>query len=152
QDPVAIRFSVGGNLTSAGANLRATLQAAKAYADMFTRYDAAQADYLKKKQEFEAAKARASTATAARPATGGATEKKPEEPKAPTAPEKPRVIEAMEPFRALFASKIPALVEAKRADAIKLAVKIFRDEFKVRTVLLGADDAFRLADLIAEKD
>src|SRR5439155_20918230 len=94
---------------------------------------------------------------AAKPAEGTKTDEKKaeapkkEEPKAPEAPEKPRVVEAMEPYRALFAGKIPALVEAHRADAIKLAVQIFRDEFKLRTILLGADDAFRLADLLAEK-
>ena len=156
QEPVAIRFSVTGNLTSAGANLRATLQAGKAYADLFTRYDVAQADYLKKKAEFDAAKAaRPATAPAARPpATGAAatTAQKPEEPKAPTAPDKPRVVEAQEPWRALFTGKIPALVEAKRADAIALAVKVFRDEFKVRTILLGAEDAFRVVNLLADKD
>jgi imidazolonepropionase-like amidohydrolase len=168
QDPVAIRFSVGGNLTPAGANLRSTLNAAKAYADTFTRYEAAQAEYLRKKKEFEAISTPALDAALNSPArtstpnvervpivsskSGDTKEKKPEAPKAPTAPEKPRVVEAMEPYRALFTGKIPALVEAKRSDAIKLAVKIFRDEFKLRTVLLGAEDAFRITDLIAEKE
>jgi imidazolonepropionase-like amidohydrolase len=151
QDPVAIRFSVTGNLTSAGTNLRATLQAGKAYADNFARYEVAQAEYLTKKLEYELIKARPA-ATARAPAVGVTAEKKPEEPKAPTAPDKPRVVEAQEPWRALFTGKIPALVEAKRADAIKLAVKIFRDEFKVRTVLLGAEDAFRVGNLLAEKE
>src|SRR5262249_57685314 len=45
----------------------------------------------------------------------------------------------------------PALVEAQRVDAIKLAVQIFRDEFNLRTVLLGADDAFRVGELLAQK-
>ncbi len=31
-------------------------------------------------------------------------------------------------------------------------MKIFRDEFKVRTVLLGAEDAFRVGNLLAEKE
>jgi imidazolonepropionase-like amidohydrolase len=182
QDPVAIRFSVSGNLTSQGASLRSTLQAAKAYADSFTKFEAAQAEYVKKKAEYDAAKAKA-PASAAKPAAGAgsstsgsekkpetssttagsekkpgtgsataSTEKKPEEPKEPTAPEKPRVNEALEPYRALFAGKIPALVEAKRTDAIKLAVQIFREEFKLRTILLGAEDAFRIPNLLAEKD
>ncbi len=154
QDPVAIRFSVTGNLTTQGASLRANLQAAKAYADSFTKYEVDQAEYLKKKAEFDAAKAKAATTTRPASATGAAaasTEKKPEEPKAPTAPEKPRVVDTFEPYRALFAGKIPALVEAKRADAIKLAVQVFRDEFKLRTVLVGAEDAFRVANLLAEK-
>jgi imidazolonepropionase-like amidohydrolase len=154
QDPVAIRFSVTGNLTTQGASLRATLQAAKAYADSFTRYDEAQTDYLKKKAEFDAAKAKAAASSRPAASATGSTptkEKKPEEPKAPTAPDKPRVVDTLEPYRALFGGKIPALVDAKRADAIKLAVQIFRDEFKLRTVLLGAEDGFRVANLLAEK-
>src|SRR5439155_6090999 len=75
----------------------------------------------------------------------------PAEPAEPKPPEKPRSVENLEPYRALFAGKIPALVEARRTDAIKLAVQIFHDEFKLRTVLLGADDAFRVVDLLAEK-
>ena len=127
------------------------LQAGKAYADAFARYEVAQAEYLKKKQEFDAAKARPAVPTRA-PAAGATAEKKPEEPKPADSALKPRVVEAQEPWRALFTGKIPALVEAKRADAIKLAVKIFRDEFKVRTVLLGAEDAFRVGNLLAEKE
>src|SRR5439155_18246830 len=75
----------------------------------------------------------------------------PAEPAEPKPPEKPRIVDNLEPYRPLFAGKIPALVEARRADAIKLAMQIFHDEFKLRTVLLGADDAFRLTDLVAEK-
>ena len=101
--------------------MRATLQAAKFYADSFTNYDLAQVEYLKKKAEYDAAKAKAAPAAAptTRPATGtggagSGTEKKPEEPKAPTAPEKPQIVETFEPYRALFAGRIPALVEARR--------------------------------------
>jgi imidazolonepropionase-like amidohydrolase len=158
QDPVALHFAVTGNLTTQAVSLRATLQAAQAYADSFTRYDAALADYEKKKKEYDDAK---KTAPAAKTADTtkpddkkSATPVKTQEVKAPAEPkppEKARVIEMMEPYRSLFTGKIPALVEAHRVDAIKLAVTIFRDEFKLRTVLVGADDAFRLADLLAEK-
>jgi imidazolonepropionase-like amidohydrolase len=72
-------------------------------------------------------------------------------PEPPKPPDKPRLVESLEPYRALFAGRIPAMVDAHRIDAIKLAVQIFRDEFKLRTVLLGADDAFRVGDLLAEK-
>lgn len=153
QDPVAIRFAVTGNLTAQGTSLRSTLQAARAYAEGWNRYGSQQAEYEKKKQEFDAAKA----ATASKPADAAKPDDKKsdtarkDEPKAPEPPEKPRVVEALEPYRALFAGKIPALVEAHRADAIKLAIQVFRDEYKLRMVLLGADDAFRLAELLAEK-
>ncbi len=144
--------------------MRSTLQTGKAYADQWTRFDAAQAEYEKKKQEFDAIKAKtpapakpAETA-AAKPAEGAkADAAKKEEPKAPAGPvepkppEKPRVVESLDAYRALFSGKIPALVEAQRTDAIKLAVQVFRDEFQLRTILLGADDAFRLPALLAEK-
>ncbi len=140
QDPVAVRFAVAGNLTSQEASLRSTLQQAKAYADGWAQYEAKLAEYQTKKKEYDSAKTKAAGKKDA-----------PKLPPEPEAPEKPRAVEAMEPYRALFAGKIPALVEAHRADAIRLAVKLFRDEFKLRTVLLGADDAFRLGDLLAEK-
>jgi hypothetical protein len=151
QEPVAIRFGITGNLTAQATSLRSALQQGKTYADGWTRYESALAEYAKKKQDYDAAKAKASPP--AKPAEGGKPEAAPkkDEPKPPEPPEKPRVIEGQEPYRALFVGKIPALVEAHRVDAIKLAVQVFRDEFKVRTILLGADDAFRVADLLAEK-
>jgi imidazolonepropionase-like amidohydrolase len=156
RDPVAIRFAVTGNLTQQATTLRGTLTAGRAYAEGWTRYEAAQAEYEQKKKDFDAAKPKTAP-PASKPADSTKLEEKKtdtpkkEEPKAPEPPRKPTVIEAMEPYRALFAGKMPALVEARRADAIKLAVQIFRDEFKLRTVLLGADDAFRLAELLADK-
>ncbi len=127
QDPVAIRFGITGNLTAQAASLRATLQPARTYAENWARYETALAEFEKK------AKAVGDQKNEAKP------------------PEKPRVAENLDPYRPLFAGKIPALVEAHRANEIKLAVQLFRDEFKLRTILLGADDAFRLADLLAEK-
>jgi imidazolonepropionase-like amidohydrolase len=155
QDPVAIRFGITGNLTAQAASLRATLQAGRAYADSWVRHEAAQAEYEKKKKEYDAAKAEA----AAKAAAAAKTEEKKEAakkeeaktPAAPETPEKPRVQDNLEPYRLLFAGKVPALVEAHRADAIKLAIQVFVDEFKLPMVLLGGDDAFRLADLLAEK-
>lgn len=141
-DPVAVHLAVRGNLTSAGQQLRATLAAGKAYADGWSKYESDLAEYQKKKAEFDAAKARTPAADEKK------DEKKTEEPKAP---EKPQTAEPLEAYRALFAGRIPALVEAKREDAIRLAVTICRDEFKLRTVLEGADDAHRVVDLLASK-
>ncbi len=170
QEPVAIRFGITGNLTSQAATLRTTLGQARSYAEVWNKYQLAQAAYEKSKQEYDA-KVKAAPpakpaetekekkeAAAKKPAETDkdkkeAAAKKPEEkgPAAPTPPSKPTTVEAMEPYRALFSGKIPAFVDAHRADAIKLALEIFRDEFKVRVVLLGADDAFRMADVLAEK-
>jgi imidazolonepropionase-like amidohydrolase len=131
-EPVAIHFAVRGNLTAAGPQLRSTLQAGKAYADSFARYEKDVADYEKRKKEYDAAPA----------------DQKPEEPRAPA---KPEGVEGLEPYRALLTGRIPALVEAQREDAIRLAITICRDEFNLRTILVGADDAHRVADLLAEK-
>jgi imidazolonepropionase-like amidohydrolase len=156
QDPVAIRFGLTGNLTSQAVSLRSTLERAKAYADEWTRYEAALPDYEKQKKEYEKKKqeydaAKAKVAAKSDEKKSNKSEDGSAAPAEPKAPDKPRMVENLEPYRLLFAGKIPALVEARRADAIKLAVGIFHDEFKLRPVLLGADDAFRLADLLAEK-
>ncbi len=140
KEPVALHFVLRGNLTSAGTSLRDTLRTGKTYADAWTKYEADMASYQVKKKEFDAAKAKA-----------GAAKKDEKKPEAPKEPEKPQVDDALEPYRSLFAGKIPALVEATREDAIRLAVAICRDEYNVRTALVGADDAHRLTDLLASK-
>src|SRR5262249_43010930 len=138
KDPVALRFSVRGNLTTAGEQLRSTLRAGKAYTDSWTKYDADFAEYERKKKDFDALKAKTPEKKPEekkeeekkddkkddKKDEKKAEEKKPEEkkPEEPKAPSKPQVADALEPYRDLFAGKIPALVEAKREDAIRLAV------------------------------
>jgi imidazolonepropionase-like amidohydrolase len=146
REPVALHFAVRGNLTSAAASLRDTLNSGKAYADLWTKYESDLAAYTVKKKEFDAAKS--PTTSAEKKDDKKPSEKKPEPPKAP---DKPQIVELYEPYRALFVGKLPALVEAKREDAIRLAVTICRDEFTLRTALVGADDAYRVADLLAAK-
>jgi imidazolonepropionase-like amidohydrolase len=158
-DPVALRFAVRGNLTTSGASLRDSFRAAKAYNDNWTKYETDLKAYQQKKKEYDEAKAKE---PAKKPEEkkdekkpeDKKDEKKPEEKKLeePKAPSKPPTVESMEPFRPLFAGTVPALVEAKREDAIRLAVTICRDEYNLRTILVGADDAWRVADLLAEKN
>jgi imidazolonepropionase-like amidohydrolase len=137
KEPVALHFALRGNLTGAGTSLRETLHTGKAYADQWTKYEADHAAYLEKKKTFDA-----------QPKSDKKDEKKPEAPKEPG---KPAVQDPLEPYRALFGGKMTALVEAKREDAIRLAVAICRDEFNLKTALVGADDAHRVADLLAAK-
>jgi imidazolonepropionase-like amidohydrolase len=160
KDPVALRLALRGNLTTSGASLRDSLRAAKSYTDAWAKYETDFADYQRKKQEFDAAQAKAAAEKKdekkpdeKKPDDKKPDDKKPEEkkPEGPKAPDKPQTVEALEPFRALFLGKIPALVEASREDAIRLAVTICRDEFNIRTVLVGATDAHRVADLLASK-
>lgn len=156
KEPVALHFALRGNLTSAAATLRDTLRGGKAYVDGWTKYAADLAAYESKKKEFDAAQAKAAPAKKedekeAKSEDKGDAKKDEKKPEAPKAPDKPEVNEAFEPYRALFAGKLPALVEASREDAIRLAVTICRDEFNVRMALIGADDAHAVADLLAAK-
>ena len=65
----------------------------------------------------------------------------------------PKVDDALEPYRALLTGKIPAVVEVSTAAQIDAVIKLFVDEFKVRLVLLGAEDAGIVMDkLLARKD
>lgn len=70
----------------------------------------------------------------------------------PTEPKKPKASSTYEPYRALMAGKIPAVVQAKNVKAIKAAVKLFREDFKLPMILVGADDAYRVSDLLAKND
>ena len=66
----------------------------------------------------------------------------------PKEPRKPRANPALEPYRALFASKIPALVESRDSNSIKAAAELFSKQYKLRTVIVGADDLSRQPDLL----
>lgn len=83
-------------------------------------------------------------------ATSAASELK--EPVKPKEPTKPKSTANLEPYRALFAGEIPALVEANKANELRAAIKLFRDEFKLRVIITGASDAMRVADMLAEKE
>jgi imidazolonepropionase-like amidohydrolase len=43
------------------------------------------------------------------------------------------------------------MVEARQGNAVSEAIKLFRDEFQVPTILIGADDAARAPELVANK-
>ncbi|WP_169975633.1 amidohydrolase family protein [Tautonia rosea] len=73
----------------------------------------------------------------------------PEEPKAP---KKPNTVASLEPYRPLFSRSIPALVEVGPLDTIREALKLFYEEFSLKTVLIGADDAFRDPGVLADAE
>ena len=190
KDPVALRFSIKGNLSSSVPSLKRTLTQAKAYSATWSKYETDLAQYnlkLKpylvekakydaavkaaeaKKKAEEAAKkaaeakkseeekkkegtAKPETAkpATAKPATKPATAAlKP--PVKPTEPKKPATSSTLEPYRGLFAKKIPAFVEARNTNELRAALKLFRDEFQLSTIIIGADDAMRVPDLLSEK-
>jgi imidazolonepropionase-like amidohydrolase len=162
REPVALKASLTGNLTQAGGDLRAALRAGKTYADAWAKYEAELPEYEKKKAEYEELKKKLPPEKKAEEQKDQKKEevkddKKPEAtmpalPPEPKAPAKPELSEALEPYRSLFAQKLPLFVEARRLDAIKLAVQIGRDEFPVKLVLIGADDAPRAVDLLVQKN
>ncbi len=63
-------------------------------------------------------------------------------------PKKPKESADLEPYRALFAGKIPAFVEARDLNAMRAAAELFAKKYQLRTVILGADDLARQPDLL----
>jgi imidazolonepropionase-like amidohydrolase len=97
---------------------RDLLKQARAYAERWDQYE-------RKYGEYEQRKAR-STPDLVKP------------------PEQPGRDTNLELLRGLFKRKMPALVQAGRDDEIRNTLKVFRDEYNLDTVLLGADNAYRL--------
>lgn len=106
------------------------------------------------KSDDTADKSKAVEGKPAETKTPAATEAKPDPnaPVKPSEPTKPKASSTYEPYRALMAGTIPAVVEAKSVNAIEAAVKLFREEFKLKMILIGADDAYRSAELLAKHD
>ena len=77
--------------------------------------------------------------------------KLPPMPVKPKEPNEPATQSNLEPYRKLFAGKMLALVEAERTTELEIAVKLFGEEFKMPTMLIGAGDAFREPELWAGK-
>ncbi len=66
----------------------------------------------------------------------------------PKEPRKPRANAALEPYRALFAGKIPAIVESRDLNSIKATAELFAKKYELRTIILGADDLSRQPNLL----
>lgn len=97
---------------------RDQLKQAKAYAERWDRYE-------RQYKEYEQRKAR-STPDLVKP------------------PQQPGRNPERELLRGLFKRQMPALVRADRDDEIRNTLTVFRDEFNLDTVLLGAGNAHRL--------
>ncbi len=80
------------------------------------------------------------------------TEPEPVEPKKPTEPKKQTSSTSLEPYRDLFANKIVAMVDVSDVKAVDLAIKLFRKDFGLRTVIVASEAASRRAKLLAEND
>jgi imidazolonepropionase-like amidohydrolase len=67
-------------------------------------------------------------------------------------PKKPAESAALEPYRALFAGKIPAFVESHDLNSIKATAELFAKQYGLRTVIVGADDLAREPGLLEGYD
>ncbi len=76
-----------------------------------------------------------------KPDDAGGDAGKPAGPQKPAEPEKPRKVDNLEPWREVFAGKLPVIAVASQTRAIELAVKIFVDEFSLPVIIAGAEDA-----------
>jgi imidazolonepropionase-like amidohydrolase len=59
-------------------------------------------------------------------------------------PERPKRDSNLEALRGLFKHEMPALVHANRADEIRNALKVFREEYNLDVIILGGDDGYRV--------
>jgi imidazolonepropionase-like amidohydrolase len=72
------------------------------------------------------------------------------EPVAPKEPEKPKLQEALEPYRLLFRAEIPAIVETSDALATRLALRLFRSDFGLETILVVSEQGEQVYQEIAD--
>ena len=66
-------------------------------------------------------------------------------------PEPPKVNEKLEPYRALLAGEVPAVVQARTAGQIKAALELLVDEYGLRVVLLGGEDSADVSDELEKR-
>lgn len=79
-----------------------------------------------------------------------AAENKEEKKPALKEPKKPKKVDALEPYKALFAKEVPALVETRELFTIKEAAKLFTEKYDIRTVIVGADALAREPGALAD--
>ncbi len=150
-DLVAMRFRLDENLAASVPALRRTLEEGRSYNESWRRYEVDIVAYREREKirKREGERERLRRERVGESDEDAAESKEPdEEEEKDEEPEEPRWRENLEPYRKLFAGKIPAFVEARRSDAIEAALELFRDEFNVRTVLVGVDDLARFPDLL----
>lgn len=73
----------------------------------------------------------------------------PKPPTKPTPPKAPRKVSKWEPFRAVFAKKIPLIIEVRDAPGVKLTLEIAKQEYGLDLVLGASGSAYEAAAEIA---
>jgi imidazolonepropionase-like amidohydrolase len=161
---LVVRLRGDRDIAAASKEIEDLLKRAKDYKDSLDKFEKEKKDWdaWKKSKDDEEAKKKA--AEAAKPkeepkkdepkAEGGKDEKK-EEPKKEekpsdekTEPVKPRTDEALAGWLPALEKKVPVFVQAKSVEEIRAALALLSDEWKLRVVLVGADDARHVAAAI----
>ncbi len=114
------------------------------------RGSAGQSSTVPAAQEGRSASSAVAPPGEAKPADEEKAADEPAPPTKPTEPQKPRAQEALEPYRALFRNEIHAIVDVADAPSIRLALKLFRQEFQLSTVLSGGSGVEQVADEVAK--
>jgi len=121
----AVKFSLsGGERLGRLWQTRDLLKRAREYAQKWDDYD-------RDHQEYEHRKATAKDADLKEP-------------------ERPGRDVNLELLRGLFKRKMPAMVQAGRADEIRSALQVFRDEYALDVIILGGEDSFRVTQELKE--
>jgi imidazolonepropionase-like amidohydrolase len=134
----AVKFSMLGSnakMTQAW-QARDLLKRAKEYAEKWDQYERAFEEY-ERRRKYEKDKNNGKNKSEG---------KESDEEDALKEPERPRRDTNLELMRGLFKRKMPALVQADRADEILNTLKVFRDEYNLDVIILGGGDGFRVTD------
>lgn len=124
----AIKFSMLGDSARLAKiwQARDLLKRAKEYSDKWDEYDQKHEEYEHRKLTDKEGKAKE--------------------------PERPKRDADLELLRGLFRREMPALVYASRADEIRNALKVFRDEYNLDVIILGGDDSYRIIPELKKYD
>jgi imidazolonepropionase-like amidohydrolase len=134
----AVKFSMLGSSAKMTQvwQARDLLKRAKEYAEKWDQYERAFEEY-ERRRKYEKDKNNGKNKSEG---------KESDEEDALKEPERPRRDTNLELMRGLFKRKMPALVQADRADEILNTLKVFRDEYNLDVIILGGGDGFRVTD------
>jgi len=138
-DPVGVDFSfiVKGNVMKRYGDLKKVFLDAIEYRKKFEKYKKDLKKYQEQKRESKDKKAK--------------PPKKKEPPKKEVPePKEPKKNENHEVILQILARKIPAMIRASKINEIQAAVQL-KDEFKINVILIGGQEAYKVAEDLSSK-
>ncbi len=166
---LVVRLRGDRDITAAVKEVEDFLKKVKEYRESWDKYDKEKKDYDSWKKTRDEEEAKKKAADAAKPPEPKKDEAKKDEPKAAEAdkpvekkdekppekkeekpaedkeePKKPKVDEALAGCIPVLDRKTPVLVQARTVEEIRAALALLADDWKLRVVLVGADDARRM--------